>query len=145
MPAGYRTLDRGRVLAAKAYEDAVEDLMGWRIHQRAGLHVRASGDVTPDAVVVLRLGVGRAGIQAPCRVVYTVDEPDRGGFAYGTLPGHPEAGEEAFLIERSASGVVTFRIRAFSRPASTLARVAGPAGRWLQDLITVRYLRSAGR
>ncbi len=144
-PTGYRTLDRSRVLAATAYEDAVEDLMGWRIHERAGLQVRASGDVTPDAVVVLRLGLGRAGIQAPCRVVYTVDEPQRRGFAYGTLAGHPEAGEEAFIIQRSASGVVTFRIRAFSRPASALARIAGPGGRWVQDLITDRYIRSAAR
>jgi uncharacterized protein (UPF0548 family) len=30
----------------------------------------------------------------PCRVVYVVDEPRRAGFAYGTLPGHPEIGGE---------------------------------------------------
>ena len=36
--------------------------------------------------VIVHLGP----VRAPCRVVYVVDEPDRRGFAYGTLPGHPE-------------------------------------------------------
>ncbi len=37
-----------------------------------------------------------------CRIVYTVDESGpitKFGFAYGTLPGHVESGEERFLIE----------------------------------------------
>ena len=29
---------------------------------------------------------------AVCRIVAVVDEPDRYGFAYGTLPGHTERG-----------------------------------------------------
>ena len=36
------------------------------------------------------------------RVVYLVDEDGpvpRFGFAYGTLPGHAESGEERFLVE----------------------------------------------
>jgi Domain of unknown function (DUF1990) len=38
---------------------------------------------------------------APCRVVCVVDEAgptSKFGFAYGTLPGHVESGEERFLI-----------------------------------------------
>ena len=145
LPTGYRTTNRSRELTATSYEAVALDLMRWRIHERAGLQVRSSGDVTADAVVVLRFGLGLAGVQAPCRVVYTIDEARRCGFAYGTLPGHPESGEEAFIVERGPNGVVTFSIRAFSRPASVLARFAGPAGHWLQDLITNRYLRSAER
>ena len=37
-----------------------------------------------------------------CRIVYVVDESGpirKFGFAYGTLPGHVESGEERFLIE----------------------------------------------
>ena len=37
-----------------------------------------------------------------CRIVYVVDESgpiSKFGFAYGTLPGHVESGEERFLIE----------------------------------------------
>jgi uncharacterized protein (UPF0548 family) len=33
------------------------------------------------------------------------------------LTGHPERGEEAFHVERSTDGEVTFGVVAFSRPA----------------------------
>ena len=66
----------------------------------------------------------------------------RRGFAYGTLPGHPESGEEAFVIERHDDDTVSFTITAFSRHATRLARVAGPLGRAAQRRITARYLRS---
>jgi uncharacterized protein (UPF0548 family) len=74
--------------------------------------------------------------------VYAVDEPRRRGFAYGTLPGHPENGEEAFVIEHHDDDAVSFTITAFSRPATRLARIAGPLGRIAQRRITARYLRS---
>jgi uncharacterized protein (UPF0548 family) len=74
--------------------------------------------------------------------VYVIDEPRRRGFAYGTLPGHPECGEEAFLLERHDDGRVTFTIIAFSRPAHALAKLAGPLVRRIQDAITGRYLRA---
>jgi uncharacterized protein (UPF0548 family) len=51
-------------------------------------------------VLILSLGVAAIRLRAPCRIVYVIDEPDRRGFAYGTLPGHPERGEEAFIISR---------------------------------------------
>eukprot|EP00913_Durusdinium_trenchii_P005672 g5290.t1 len=41
-----------------------------------------------------------------CRIVEVVDEADRRGFAYGTLPAHGETGEECFLVERLADGSV---------------------------------------
>ena len=37
---------------------------------------------------------------------------------------------------------MTFTITAFSRPATPLARIAGPFGRAIQDHITARYLRA---
>jgi uncharacterized protein (UPF0548 family) len=81
-------------------------------------------------------------IGAPCRVVYLINEPGKRGFAYGTLPGHPERGEEAFLIEQHHDGTVSFIITAFSRPATPLARAVGPAGRVIQRHLTARYLRA---
>ena len=72
-------------------------------------------------MAVLRLGRRRLAVSAPVRVVYVVDEPRRRGFAYGTLPGHPESGEEAFVVELQEDDEVTFTVTAFSRPASTLA------------------------
>ncbi len=71
-----------------------------------------------------------------------MDEPRRRGFAYGTLPGHPESGEEAFIVEQHDDDSVTFTITAFSRPATWLARLGGPLGRAVQDRVTARYLRA---
>jgi len=140
LPAGYRVVEVSRRLPAGAdFSAAVEDLMRWRVHERAGFRVSASTEsAVPGSVVVLRLGLV---LRIPCRVIYTVDEPDRRGFAYGTLPGNPVSGEEAFLLHRGADGRVTFRITAFSRPASLLARASGPVGRGFQDFMTRRYLK----
>lgn len=71
-----------------------------------------------------------------CRVVYVVDEPGpirRSGFAYGTLPGHAETGEERFLVEWDReSGAVWYDILAFSRPHHDLARLGYPYTRRVQ-------------
>ncbi|MCW2761725.1 MAG: hypothetical protein JWR85_1926 [Marmoricola sp.] len=81
-------------------------------------------------------------MNAPVRVVYRVDEERRKGFAYGTLPGHPESGEEAFVVELREDEQVTLTISAFSRPASRLARLGGPLTRIIQRWVTDRYLRA---
>jgi uncharacterized protein (UPF0548 family) len=48
----------------------------------------------------------------------------RFGFAYGTLPDHPERGEERFLVEWSqADDSVWYDLLAISRPGHWLARV----------------------
>ena len=91
------------------------------------------------------LGIGRVSIRIPCRVVYVIDEPNRMGFAYGTLPGHPVSGEELFLVQRNGDGRVTFTVSAFSRPATTLTRVAGPVTRWAQSQMMGRYPRALNR
>jgi uncharacterized protein (UPF0548 family) len=40
-------------------------------------------------------------------VIYVVDQADQFGFAYGTLPGHPEMGEVAFTVSQdSAEGSI---------------------------------------
>lgn len=84
--------------------------------------------MAPGAVaIILRLGVGSLAVEAPVRVVYLVDEPHRKGFAYGTLPGHPESGEEAFVVELHDGGAVTFAITAFSRPPTSLAASEVPS------------------
>lgn len=123
LPAGYHHLRRSLVISAGA---AIF----------AGAAAAESG-----AVVLLAIGAGPVRISAPCRVVYAMTQPRRHGFAYGTLPGHPESGEEAFTIEQRADGIVEFTITAFSRPATAIARAAGPLGRLVQQHYTRRYLR----
>ena len=104
--------------------------MAWRVQERSGLHVRASdARAQAGSVVQMTLGVGTVGVRIPCRVVQVIEEPDRAGFAYGTLPGHPESGEESFVVERRPDGSLTFTITAYSRPATRLARWAGRSRR----------------
>jgi uncharacterized protein (UPF0548 family) len=131
------TLGTGRA----CFEAAARLLLTWQVQRRSGIRVAASSpQVHAEAVAVLRLGIGPVGINAPVRVVYVLDEPDRQGFAYGTLAGHPETGEELFLVERATDDTVTASIRAFSRPASRLARLVPPATRSVQHWMAKRYL-----
>lgn len=80
-------------------------------------------------VAILGWAVGFWWMNA-CRIVYTVNETEplaRFGFAYGTLPGHVESGEERFLVEWDReSDLVSFDILAFSRPNHLLTRIGYP-------------------
>jgi uncharacterized protein (UPF0548 family) len=144
LPAGYRPVHLRTLLDRRDFDAAVDDLMRWRVHERAGLWVAATGSVAgTDTVVDMRFGVGPLAVRIPCRVVYVVAEPDRAGFAYGTLPGHPESGEELFVLERLGDGRITFTVTAFSRPATRMARLGRPLARRVQDRVTERYLRAA--
>jgi uncharacterized protein (UPF0548 family) len=67
----------------------------------------------------------------PCRVLFVIDEPDRFGLGFGTLPGHEESGEERFLISR-VGDVVRYDVQAFSRPNSVLSRLGAPVTRSYQ-------------
>jgi uncharacterized protein (UPF0548 family) len=80
-----------------------------------------------ETVAVVARAFGLWWINA-ARIVYVVDEKtdaaSRFGFAYGTLPGHVEAGEERFLVEWDrATDRVYYDILAFSRPRHYLARI----------------------
>jgi uncharacterized protein (UPF0548 family) len=83
--------------------------------------------------------------KVPVRVVYVVDEPLRKGFGYGTLPGHPERGEEAFIVEYRDDDSVWLTIRAFSRPASWVFWAGYPVVRLMQEIYTGRYERALAR
>lgn len=66
------------------------------------------------------------------RIVYVVDEPDRFGFGYGTLPGHACRGEERFLVERLADNSVWYDVAAFSRPNQWPVWAGLPLARMVQ-------------
>ncbi|SDQ10931.1 DUF1990 family protein [Quadrisphaera sp. DSM 44207] len=143
LPSGYAHVRREVPLGRgeEAFARAAEQLLGWRMHSRAGLLVRAGTPAAqPGTTVVLAVPLGPLWRLAPCRVVRTVHEPDRRGFAYGTLPGHPERGEEAFVVERAASGAVVFRLTVFSALQTLDARVLPPLSRAVQRHYTRRYL-----
>lgn len=98
--------------------------------------------VTPGVTAVLGIPFGPFRVHAPARVVYVIDEPRRRGFAYGTLAGHPEDGEESFIVERTDDGSVWLEIRAFSRPANRRWWLVYPVLRMSQWFYTRRYLQS---
>ena len=148
LPAGYGHVTRDVSLGSgpTVFERAAEALFDWRMHEEAGLSVvHSGGAAAPGVVVVLTAGWGPAVLTIPCRVVYTVDEADRRGFAYGTLSGHPERGEEAFTVVRTDADDVRFQIRTFSRPATLLARAGGPLSRLVQQYVTDRYVEALRR
>jgi uncharacterized protein (UPF0548 family) len=67
-------------------------------------------------------------LRVPCRVVWISADEDALGFAYGTLPGHPQSGEEAFVVSRDGDRVV-LTVRAYSKPGRRITDLAGPVGR----------------
>lgn len=143
LPPGYHHVREQRLLTGSDFELVTKRLMTWEMHERAGFGVASSSDaVVVGGVVVVRRRVGPMTFKAPCRVVYVVDEPTRRGFAYGTLPGHPESGEEAFIVEAKPDGSLVATITAFSRPATFLARAGGPLGRRVQAAATRDYLEA---
>lgn len=143
LPDGYRHTERSvRVgKGRETFELAADALMSWEIQRGAGLRVLASSEVVEKgAVAVVRLTVGPVRIDGPNRVVAVIEERDRRGFAYGTLEGHPEKGEQVFLVDIAADGAVTFTVRSFTKGASLLALVGGPLNSRIQDQIVERYL-----
>ncbi|SNS28906.1 Uncharacterized protein, UPF0548 family [Geodermatophilus pulveris] len=148
LPAGYGRLERSVVVGSgrAAFERAAAAVFGWRMQRSLGLRVRATGPAgEPGTVVVLTAGLPRLGYDIPCRVVWAQTDGDERGFGYGTLPGHPESGEEGFTVRLDPGGDVVFTLRVFSRMATPAARLGGPLSRLLQRAATARYLATVRR
>jgi uncharacterized protein (UPF0548 family) len=140
LPAGYHHVRASRSLGVVDFHEAAEAIMSWQLQERSGVR-RVSGP--PRATVGADVTFRFLGQKVPCRVVDIVDEPDRRGYAYGTLRGHPETGEERFVVQRDpATGEVTVIVTAFSNPALWRTRLAGPLNRLVQRTMTQRYLKA---
>ncbi|MFC0508743.1 DUF1990 family protein [Micromonospora costi] len=134
LPAGWRHVRHRVRLPDGCYRSAGAAVLGWRLHRAAGIRMEADADrAAPGVRVTSGLGVGRLRLWAPCEVVWAADDARRIGFGYGTLPGHPARGEEAFVVSHDDAGHVWFEVVAFSRPAGWLMRLAGPFGRGFQQ------------
>ncbi len=81
----------------------------------------------------------------PCRIIYILEETgavERYGFAFGTLPGHSEEGEERFTVEwNRADDSVWYELLAFARPHHILARIGFP----FVGLFQRKFARDSGR
>ncbi|MBO0856445.1 MAG: DUF1990 domain-containing protein [Nocardia sp.] len=143
-PPGYHHFRlRSRVGSGRVLFDSVGDrILTYRMQRGSGIFHRADTPTAePGTHLTVRLGLGPLAITAPCRVVYVLNELNRRGFAYGTLPGHPESGEELFAVEYDADddGVYVV-VAAFSRPATWYTRLGGPVVRQIQKLMARRYI-----
>ncbi|MFF8841786.1 DUF1990 family protein [Streptomyces sp. NPDC015127] len=145
LPDGYHHLHhttrvgRGRA----AFEAAGAAVTGWRMHRASGARMQATADRAEAGVrVLVSPGAGPLRLTAPCEVIWAVYEKDRTGFAYGTLTGHPECGEEAFTVDLHDDGSVWFTVLAFSRPAAWYTRLAGPLVPVAQRLYAMRLGRA---
>ncbi|WP_024806457.1 DUF1990 family protein [Nocardia sp. BMG51109] len=145
-PPGYhhfrlrRRIGSGRSL----FESAGAQILAYRMQRGTGIfHAASTPTAQPGTALTVRLGPGPLGITAPCRVVYILDEPNRRGFAYGTLPGHPEIGEELFAVEYDPDDdAVHGVVASFSRPGTWYTRLAGPVVRGVQRYIAGRYIET---
>ena len=111
---------------------ATRRLLDWRAHAHA--HVRAEREGR-----LVRLSIGPT--LSPCLIVAEETTATRTVLVYGTLPGHVECGEEAFIISLAEDGTVTGRCVAFSRHAWWLARLGAPMASLVQRVVTRAYLR----
>lgn len=152
-PAGFRTLRVHTRLGAgpTVFAAAAQALLEWRMHRALGVTLQPGADrAAPGVPVTVGLGVGRLRVYGRCRVVWAESGTRRAGWAYGTLPGHPVCGEEAFLVtrepaegagERGGRETVWLTVTVVSRPAVWWTRAAGP----LVPLFQWAYARCCGR
>jgi uncharacterized protein (UPF0548 family) len=149
-PRGYRAFERTVCVGhgQSLWDDASSVLLGWGVKTRSGFRIEPppdQGRVRAGDRVWLRARMGRLSVSEPASVVDVVDQAYRRGFAYGTLEGHPVAGEEAFVLHRDADGSVWFTLRSLTRAPQGRWRLAFPAALIAQRWYRRRYERALVR
>ncbi|MFC9995340.1 DUF1990 family protein [Nocardia sp. NPDC127526] len=147
--AGYRRFERTVVIGEgdADWQAASTAVREWGVKRRSGFRVTP---LTTDGVRAVEgadyritAGFGPFTVHEPVRVVAVVDTPERAGFSYGTLPGHPVSGEEAFIVHRAADGTVWLTLRSHTGPAPAgLWRTLFPVLLLAQRVYRRRYLRA---
>ncbi|WP_231445069.1 DUF1990 family protein [Brevibacterium zhoupengii] len=157
------TLDLG---SADLFPLAREAILTWKLQESAGVisrpvrraHVGQIVDLWlnplwPRRAVRLR---GRE-LSIPvgsCEVIEVIDTevPDRerrfqraAGFAYRTLPGHLEYGEQTFLVTVSTDDRLRVTITSESAPGHSLLRAFAPLSVSAQKVMAVRYTKGLAR
>lgn len=124
------------------WERAKREVLRWGVKTASGFVVDSPGPVTPRQRVIVTARVLTATVVEPVEVVAVVEETDRVGFAYRTLPGHPVSGEEAFIVHRDGDEV-RLTVRSLTRPAPQQPwRALYPLLRIAQLVARRRYLRA---
>ena len=124
----------------QVYARAREALLSGRVFDGWMRLCFPTGEIEPGRVFGLLIRTGPLWALNPLRVTTTVSEERRFGFSWGTLSGHPLAGEERFSVEQLDDEAVQFEVTSFSRPAGLAERAGAPFVRLLQR----RFDRSTG-
>ena len=146
--AGYRRVERSVVVGHgdADWQRCCDAILRWTVKTRSGFAVQplTGTDVRARRGADYRVtprGLGWL-VEEPVRVVQVVSTDARCGFAYGTLPGHPVSGEEAFIVSRDAFGEVTFTLRSLTRRGDGAWGLLFPVLLVVQALVRRRYLRA---
>jgi uncharacterized protein (UPF0548 family) len=149
-PPGYPVNHhRGRLgTGQQTFARAVQAIRGWKMYETGWTKLCwPEAPITEGTVVgVLGRHFGVWSLNA-CRLAYVIEEEGpllkRYGFAFGTLPGHVERGEERFTVEwRRVDDSVWYEVFAFARPAHPLAKAAPSFVRLIQRRFGADSLRS---
>jgi uncharacterized protein (UPF0548 family) len=147
-PSGYYELRQQLHMGTgqECFDRAREGLVTWQAHKGQSTSLYPMDAPLREGVTVLvLLGTTKIAVVAPCRVIRVIDQPGRFAFAYGTLPGHPEIGEESFEVRITDNEQVFVTIHAFSKAGLALVKAAGPLARNVQNRATKQYLVSLSR
>jgi uncharacterized protein (UPF0548 family) len=134
-PPGFKVDEVSAVIGhgRPAFERAKLALTKWQQFDLGWVELFPRGaSIAPETnVAVLARHLGCWSLNG-CRVVYTINEPNKFGLAYGTLTKHAECGEEIFEVSINAREEVIYRIRAVSKPRAAFARIGYPFTRMFQ-------------
>ena len=149
-PPGYPVNHHRGLLGTgqETFARAIEAIRGWKMYELGWTKL-----CWPDAPIAKGTVVGVLGRHFglwslnACRIAYVIEEEGpqlkRYGFAFGTLPGHVEQGEERFTVEwRHVDDSVSYEVFAFARPAHLLAKAGPPFVRMIQRRFAADSLRS---
>jgi uncharacterized protein (UPF0548 family) len=137
-PAGYN-VDHNRIQlgsGVETFQRAVAALRRWEMFNIGW--VRLCWPEIPVVDAVFGVAIRHMGFWSlnSSRIVYLLEEDgpiQRVGFAYGTLPGHAERGEERFSVEWCHDDdTVWYDLLAFSLPRHPLVWAGYPLARVLQ-------------
>lgn len=141
-PPGY-VRERHEALLDVSFAAAREALLRFATHRLPYLFVHPpDARVAKGLDVVVSARIGPLWSINPCRIVSLEDSPKRLRYAYGTLPGHSESGEESFTVEETEDGRVRAETVAVARPLDPLARLGKPIAHVVQRRIKVDYMRA---
>lgn len=144
---GYRRSEVSALIGAgeDVWVRARADVLRWRVKTASGFRVGDGGavaPVTPGERLIVTARVLGITVTEPVEVVEVVEEADRVGFAYRTLPGHPVSGEEAFIVVRDGDEV-RLVVRSLTRAARQQPwRALYPVLMVAQRVARRRYLRA---